>query len=150
MLARYHLSTLRLLYKYTSRAMSHPQSLLSPQPIPLDVPHFPLILHSQTYSKDLQVSPLKRTRCMLDRLAALPSRVRSRVFSRRLSDFRLRDHILLFYLMEGDTGVRAHSGSSFSTVGVHGCLSPGSARIPPWFVRELSFCSWRVSSATTR
>ena len=35
------------------------------------------IRHSQTYSKALQVYPMKRTRYMLDRLAAWPSRVLS-------------------------------------------------------------------------
>ena len=35
------------------------------------------------------------------------------VFSRRMTDFHLRDHVLLFYLMEGGTGIRAHNGTLY-------------------------------------
>ena len=39
------------------------------------------------------------------------------VFNRRLTDFHLRDYILLFYLMEGDNRIRAHNGTLYTYSG---------------------------------
>ena len=35
------------------------------------------------------------------------------VICRRITDFQLRDHILLFYLMEGGPGIRDHNGTLY-------------------------------------